>query len=215
MELLAVIHERRAARDFETSEVSRSDLTRLIDAALWAPSAMNSQAWHFTVVTDKNLLQKISTEAKAWLLKNAAARVGNEGLSAMLRDPTAHIFHHAPTLIVISGPDDDKWTTENCALAAENLMLVATELDLGTCWIGLAQEWLNTAEGHRALKLSSWLRVVAPIIVGYPRRLSAACKSPRKTPDIVWIAPEFEPMAEDGKNEIAPSRGVYGSLIHP
>jgi nitroreductase len=76
MELLAAIHERRAARDFETSEVSRSDLTRLIDAALWAPSAMNGQPWHFTVVTDKALLQKISTEAVAWFSKNAPVAVG-------------------------------------------------------------------------------------------------------------------------------------------
>jgi nitroreductase len=215
MELLVAIHERRATRDFETSEVSRSDLTRLVDAALWAPSAMNGQPWHFTVVTDRALLQKISTEARGWFLKNAPAGVGNEHLSAMLRDPNVDIFHHAPALIAISAPDDEKWTTENCALAAQNLMLAATELALGTCWIGLAQGWLNTAEGHRALKLSPRLRVVAPIIVGYPRRLSAACQVHRKSPDVVWVAPELEPLIEDGKNEAETSRGLFGSLIHP
>jgi len=214
MELLAAIHERRATRDFETSEVSRSDLTRLIDAALWAPSAMNGQPWHFTVVTDKGLLAAISREAKEWFLRNAP-EIGNDGLTAMLRNPDFQIFHHAPALIVISAPDDEKWTAENCALAAQNLMLAATELALGTCWIGLAQGWLNTPEGHRALKLSPRLRVVAPIIVGYPTRLKAACLVHRKAPDIVWIAPEPGSLAEDGKTETTAPRGVYGSLIHP
>ena len=216
MELLTAIHERRATREFETSEVSRSDLTRLIDAALWAPSAMNGQPWHFTVVTDKALLATISRDAKDWFLRHAPGGAGNEKLAAMLRNPDFQIFHHAPALIVISAPDDEKWSTENCALAAQNLMLAATELALGTCWIGLAEGWLNTPEGHRALKLLPRFRVVAPIIVGYPTRLSAACLVRRKSPDIVWITPpDLGSLAEDGKTEPLASRGVYGSLIHP
>lgn len=215
MELMAAIHERRATREFESSEVSRSDLSRLIDAALWAPSAMNTQSWHFTVVTDRALLQKISDQAKAWFLANASLGAAAEGLKTMLRDPNVQILHHAPALIVISAPDDDKWTTENCALAAQNLMLAATELALGTCWIGLAQGWLNTPEGHQALKLPSRLKVVAPIIVGYPRRLTAACLVHRKSPDIVWIAPEAGAFREGQGHEAGTSHGTYGTLIHP
>lgn len=215
MELLAAIQERRATREFEPGEVSRNDLVRLINASLWAPSAMNSQSWHFTVVTDKALMQRISTEAKAWMLGNMPAGLGNEHFGAMLRDPAFHIFHRAPALVVISAPDGDKWTTENCALAAQNLMLAATELALGTCWIGLAQGWLNTAEGHHALGLAPSQRVVAPIIVGYPKKLSAACQVHRKPADIAWIGPGLEPMAEAGKPQPEARPGVYGSLVHP
>ena len=50
---------------------------------------------------------------------------------------------------------------------------------------------------------------VAPIIV------SAACQVHRKSPDVVWVAPELEPLIEDGKNEAETSRGLFGSLIHP
>lgn len=196
MELLAAIHERRAAREYQSTTVSRRDLSRLIDAAIWAPSAMNSQSWHFTVVTDRTLLQSISDQAKAWMLEHAA-EFGGEHLGAMLRNPELHIFYHAPALIVISAPDADKWTPENCALAAENLMLAATELALGTCWIGLAQGWLNTGEGRRALNLAPSMRVVAPIIVGYPKKLAAACQVHRKKPEIAWIAPALEPLVED------------------
>lgn len=213
MELLAAIHERRATRDFETSEVSRSDLSRLIDAALWAPSAMNGQPWHFTVVTDRALLKTISNEAKTWFLGNPPRGADNERLKTMLRDPNFHIFHNAPALIVISAPDDEAWCAENCALAAQNLMLAATELALGTCWIGFAQGWLNTPDGHKALRLAPRLRVVAPIIVGYPRRLTAACLVHRKSPDIVWIAPERG--SESSRPEAGITHGVYGTLIHP
>jgi nitroreductase len=215
MELLAAIQERRATREFEAGEVSRDDLARLIHAALWAPSAMNNQSWHFTVVTDKALLQRISTQAKTWMLTNVPAELANEHFDKMLRDPNVHIFHHAPALIVISAPDGDRWTTENCALAAQNLMLAATELALGTCWIGLAQGWLNTAEGHHALNLPSSQRVVAPIIVGYPKKLSAACHVQRKPADIAWIGPGLEPMVEVGTSAPDSRPGVYGSLIHP
>jgi len=215
MELLAAIHERRATREFESSEVSRSDLSRLIDAALWAPSAMNGQSWHFAVVTDRALLQKISDQAKAWFLHNAPGGSNEERLKAMLRDPDFQLFHHAPALIVISAPDDERWSTENCALAAQNLMLAATELALGTCWIGMAQGWLNTPEGHQAIRLPPRLRVVAPIIVGYPRKLTAACLVHRKSPDIVWIAPQPAAFMEDGGPRAGTSHGVYGTLVHP
>ena len=215
MELLAAIHERRATRDFESSEVSRSDLLRLIDAALWAPSAMNCQPWHFSVITDRSLLQAISNEAKAWFLANGPHQEEDERLRAMLRNTDFQIFHNAPALIVISAPDDEKWSTENCALAAQNPMLAATELALGTCWIGLAQGWLNTPEGHQALRLPARLRVVAPIIVGYPRRLTAACLVHRKSPDIVWIAPEPGQVTEGAQPEAQTAHGIYGALIHP
>lgn len=215
MELLAAIQERRAAREFEATEVARNDLTRLIHAAIWAPSAMNAQSWRFTVVTDKALLQKISTEAKSWMLNNMPAGLGSDHFRTMLSDPNLQIFYRAPALIVISAPDGDKWSTENCALAAQNLMLAATELALGTCWIGLAQGWLNTAEGHRALNLAASERVVAPIIVGHPKKLSAACQVHRKPAEITWIPAGPEPMPEGGRPEPQARPGVYGSLIHP
>jgi hypothetical protein len=54
-------------------------------------------------------------------------------------------------LIVICAADADDWAIEDCALAAENLMLGAYALGLGTCWIGFAQRWLTTADGKSVL----------------------------------------------------------------
>jgi nitroreductase len=90
-------------------------------------------------------------------------------------------------LVVISSVTDGPWAVEDCALAAENLMLAARAAALGTCWIGFAQTWLATAEGKATLGLPASYRAVAPIIVGNPKKLAPAVA--RKQPDIRWIDP--------------------------
>lgn len=74
---------------------------------------------------------------------------------------------------------------EDAALAAQNLMLMATDIGLGSCWIGFAQGWLNTPEGHRILNLPGNARVVAPIILGHPRTVPPSVA--RKAPLMSWI----------------------------
>jgi len=88
---------------------------------------------------------------------------------------------------VISAPASSPWTPENCALAAQNLMLMAHALGLGSCWIGFAQNWLRTAEGRTVLDLPPDYQPVAPIIVGAPKQPSPAVA--RKHADIRWIGP--------------------------
>jgi nitroreductase len=84
----------------------------------------------------------------------------------------------APALIVISAQAQGVWITEDCALAAENLMLAAFAEGFGTCWIGFAQSSLNTSEGKAALGVpDSWVPI-APIVVGRPR--SAQQPVPRR-----------------------------------
>ncbi len=70
MDLLAAIHQRRAVRSYRDQPISRERLLALIEAASWAPSAMNDQDWRFTVITDRKILRRISQEAKAWMLKS-------------------------------------------------------------------------------------------------------------------------------------------------
>jgi len=64
-------------------------------------------------------------------------------------------------------------------------MLAAFAEGLGTCWIGFAQSYLNTAEGKAALGAPKEWVPVAPIIVGRPTR--APSPIPRKEPEIRWV----------------------------
>jgi len=188
MNVVQAIRERRAVRDFTSQPVSQASLRQLISAASWAPSAMNEQPWHFTVVTDQATLDEISTRSKAWMLANMPETRQPGHFRDLLSDPRFHLFYHAPALVVISVAAGLQWATEDCALAAQNLMLAAVDQGLGTCWIGFAQGWLASPEGRELLNLAPDRVVVAPIAVGYPKAPQAMV--PRKAIALSWIGPK-------------------------
>jgi nitroreductase len=165
----------------------------LVDAAVQAPSAMNDQPWRFSVVTDPALLERMSTAAKKHLLGCLHVLPKPDHFRDLFSDPQLHLFHRAPALIVISADSDNPWVSEDCALAAENLMLAAAEMRLGSCWVGFAQAWLNAPGGREMLNIPLNHRVVAPIVIGLPKATPPAV--PRRAPDIAWINVPGEAMS--------------------
>lgn len=167
MELREVIYGRRATRAFTREPVAKPVLERLVDAAIQAPSAVNERPWDFVVIQNALLLDRISVAAKAHMLETMDSSTYPRRLHESMGNPDFHIFYHAPALIVIS-VSAGGWAAEHAALATENLMLAAHAEGLGTCWIGFAQRWLETAEGRRAINVPEGFVPVAPIIIGYP-----------------------------------------------
>ncbi|MGB8181840.1 MAG: nitroreductase [Stellaceae bacterium] len=185
MDLQEAIYRRRAVRDFTAEPVDEKTIRELIDAAIQAPSAVNEQPWAFTVVRDKAVLARISSQSKAHVLRMPPAGVPPHHIREMVSNPEFDIFYSAPVLILISSVSRGQWALENCALAAQNLMLAAYACGLGTCWIGFAQNWLGTPEGRGMVKLPPTAVPVAPIIVGHPKPPPPPV--PRKEPRIQWI----------------------------
>ena len=189
MDVGAAISGRRSTREYTGQALDEHTILRLIRAATLAPSAVNQQPWTFTVVQNQDVLDGVSRDAKAHMLATMSAEVAGEARAehfrSMLGDPKFQIFYHAPALILISGNAPGSWITEDCALAAENLMLMAHGLGLGTCWIGFAQAYLNTPAGKRQLGLPEPWVPVAPLIVGYPKTPPPAVT--RKEPEIRWV----------------------------
>ena len=188
MDVAQAVSQRRSVREYTAEPVNKATLFELITDAVHAPSAMNEQPWRFTVVTDQGLLDRISREAKTHMLAVSKGTPGGGHFESMLGDPNFHILYHAQALIVISAPTTSRWAVEDCALAAQNLMLSAYSKGFGTCWIGFAQGWLATEAGHAALQLPASQLPVAPIIVGRPKGGMPAV--PRKKPDIHWLGPQ-------------------------
>ena len=109
-----------------TDEVVNDTVLReLIGLAVQAPSAVNQQPWSFVVIKDRVLLTHISDRAKVHMLKSPLAASASH-YHDTLSDPNFQIFYHAPVLIVICAVDAGDWGVEDCALAAENLMLQPT-----------------------------------------------------------------------------------------
>ena len=185
MDIKDAIYGRRSVREYKADAIDEQTIHRLIDAAAHAPNAVNQQPWTFTVVRDQAVLDRISRDAKSHMLATMPPSRHSDHFRARLTDPNFHIFYHAPALILISAAEQGPWIVEDCALAAENLMLAAYAAGLGTCWIGFAQSFLNTPDGKNGLDLPAACVPVAPIIVGYPR--VAAPAVPRKEPPVKWV----------------------------
>ncbi len=176
----ATIFSRRSVRTYTTRMVDERTVHALLRAAVRAPSSMNRQPWLFAVVQDASCLQRYSDRARGMVLPATFEHV--EGA----REPTQNLFYGASTLVVIGVAERDEFTDADCWLAAANLMLSATEVGLGTCPVGVALPFLNTAEGKSELGLPPSGLAVAPIVLGYPASMPPPV--PRAEPKVVsWL----------------------------
>lgn len=167
MEILEAIYTRRSIRKFTSEMVSKESIERLINAGIQAPSAMNQQPWAFSIIQNKELLQQISDRAKVYLLNRIDEKPILEKYREAFMNTQYNIFYHASTLITVyakPGPSAEG----DCCLAAQNIMLAANALGLGTCWIGFAQLFFNTAEMKKEMQIPEEYTIIAPLIVGYP-----------------------------------------------
>ena len=165
MELKDAIFSRRAHRAFTSRRVEEHTLRELLTAAVQAPSAVNEQPWSFAVVQSAEKLHQWSETAKRLLLEERGAL---PKLAEFLHIDSFNIVYDATTLVVIAVEHPNEFSAADCWLAAQNLMLTATELGLGTCCIGFALAALNTRDALRELGLGAEAKVYVPIIVGYP-----------------------------------------------
>ena len=134
---------------------------------------------------DEARLKRLSDRAKE-LFATDVRRLhldhGPRGLDAFSQ-PGFNIFYDAGTLVVICAKPLGPFVVADCWLAAENLMLAARGLDLGTCVIGSAVAALNEADAKRDLGIPADSTAIAPLIVGTPRGEWPASR--RRAPEIL------------------------------
>ena len=192
LSVLDAIFTRRSVRTYDRRQLDDATIQSLLDAAVAAPTAMHAEPWRFVIVQDPAVLQKISDRAKAsWLsearkyqdLHTTTSRAGG-GFAERLADPLFSIFYDAGTLIVICGKSGEHFVEADCWLAAENLMLAACGLGLGTCCIGSALPALNAPEIKAQLHIPTDVTAFAPIVVGIPA--GNAAESTRTSPSILF-----------------------------
>jgi len=171
MELLSAIYGRRAIRDFSEAVVRPGVVRDLLRAAVQAPSALNLQPWAFVVLHGRVRLILYSAQAKAHLLEATDASYGLDPRIDQYLAPDVNIFHDADTLILICARPGRFSPVEDCFLAAQNLMLAAYDMGLGSCPVGFARSWFNLPETKAALGIPLHYTAVLPIVVGYPAKI--------------------------------------------
>ena len=149
METIDTILNRRSIRKFTDQKIDGQTLTVILTAAMYAPSAVNCQPWHFVVVDSRELMQEI-----------------------MKVHPYASMLRTASHAVVVCGDltlqhDEGYWVVD-CGAATENLLLAAHALGLGGCWVGLHPREGRKSDISRLLGLPSHIQPFALIALGYP-----------------------------------------------
>lgn len=137
----------------------------MLQCAVRVPTALHEELCEFLVVQDKEVLKKISNIAKS-------IHDGTSSGGYVLRhfvDSNPNIFYDADTLIIILSKKNSHYVETDYRLAAENLMLVATSMGLGTCVIGSAIEALNLAFLEGSSGIPTDMRAICPITVVCPK----------------------------------------------
>lgn len=181
-ETIKIIMTRRSIRKYQPEQISRDELQTILEAGTFAPSAMNQQPWHFTVIQNRELFQKLNEACKTALVKtnNKSFAERTRGISL----ENFNIFHHAPTLIIVSGDEQAIAPQNDCSLALENMFLAAESLGIGSCWMHAIKLFYATDDGktflHQELQIPEGYTPVGSGVFGYKAGESPAAPA-RKT----------------------------------
>lgn len=171
-EYIELLKKRRSIRDFEDKEVPLEIVTEIIKESCLAPSSANEQPWRFIIVNNMNMIKSLSDDSKknliAYIEMNPDAPI--KRYESALRNPDFNVFYNAPCLVLIVGSKQIRSLDVDCALAACYFMFAASHRGLGTCWIGLGTN-VRDPELFKLIGLPEDYRIVAPLILGYPKRI--------------------------------------------
>ena len=174
-ETISTILTRRSFRAYKQDQIADDDLQLILKAGMYAPSAMNQQPWHFTVVQNRETLQKISQTIRGNLLKSGVKRFED-----MAKSENFNVLYSAPTLIIVSGDEKAIAPQCDCTLAMGNMFLAASSVGIGSCWIHALTQLSATEEGaalSKALGIPQGHKIFASGVFGY-----AAAGTPNAAP---------------------------------
>ncbi len=144
-------------RAYQNKALPQETIDALLEAAKHAPSARNLQQLEYKVITNKDLIQKASDSVKAVVSRSAPNMPARP-----------NFFYNAPLLILVTGPADNAWISSDAALAVQNMMLYATSISLGTCFIGMASFIEKDKEMRQRLHIADGMKIAAAMVCGYP-----------------------------------------------
>jgi nitroreductase len=149
MNLPDIIKKRRSIRHFTSQKIEKEKTDAILEAAMYAPSAVNKQPWHFIVIDDRQIMKKI-----------------------MEVHPHSKMFETANVGILVCGDlqqqhDAGYWIAD-CAAATQNILLAATAFGLGSCWVGIYPREVRMTAMKEIFSLPSHVEAFSLVALGYP-----------------------------------------------
>lgn len=169
--LLELMKKRRSYRKFEKKQITDKELNMILEAGLYAPNAGGRQSTLFLVTQSQEIndtLGKINRSAA----KIVAGRKVNELQQSIIDNPKiASGFYEAPTVVTLLAPKQFLYSEGDCAVAGENMLLMAESLGLGSCFVARAKETMSSEYGQKLLKernIGTEYQAFYHILLGYP-----------------------------------------------
>ena len=141
MDALEAIRKRRSVREYTGEPIPRQDLETIVDAGRLAASGHNNQPWDFVVVTERDMIEQLKV-ASLWMEKAGA-------IIAVVVDPTS------------------RWWQEDGSAAVENILIAATALGYGSCWLQ-GYTMPREEEFKVLLEIPRELRLLTLVPIGVP-----------------------------------------------
>ena len=162
-EVIKNIVERRSVKKYKNIPVEENLIDEIVMAGTYAPSGMNRQSPIILAITNQEVRDNIAS------------------INAKIMGTDIDPFYGAPVVLVVLADKDCPTHVYDGSLVMENMMLAASSLGLGSCWIHRTKETFETEEGREILKnlgIEGEYEGIANCILGYPDEVKEA--SPRK-----------------------------------
>lgn len=149
------IFTRRSVREYSDKKISEEILYRIIEAGVQSPSARNQEPWEFVLITDKEIIAKLSQTSKNSVFIDKANAI----------------------ICVVSKPLDSLSTPgmmpQDMGIAMENMMIEARFHEIGSCYIGIYPNEERIAYLHETLSIPSDYIPFSLLALGYPKKEDA------------------------------------------
>lgn len=141
------IIRRRSIRKYKADPVPLELVEKVVEAGRRAPIGMNTQLWHFTVVTDREMINRIGR---------------------FVQENDTSICYDAPVFIMVGYDKDNPFAKDDSACAMCAMMYAASALGLGSVWINRINRNPEKAAGMQAFGVPEGYRVFGCLALGYP-----------------------------------------------
>jgi nitroreductase len=182
VEALQAIHSRRTIRVYRPDPVDRALLAKVLWAAVQAPTppVSGQSAWKLCVIEGAERLSAFGERARQYADEHQPpGRPWTWTTRAGFK-----VFWNAPAVVLFCAKSANPEAPYDCCRAAQNMLIAAHAVGLGTCWVGAPIPWLNSPGVPEELGIPEGYHASAAVLIGHPDEQPLG--EPRPEPEVLW-----------------------------